>query len=326
MNHIVNNIFHLDDKSFTTQALATFRYQYLRNELYKRWVDALNIDINDVSDVSEIPFLPVSFFKTEKVLCNGKEPEIVFESSGTTQTKNSHHYVADLALYARSCLKSFQLFYGDISEWCILGFLPSYLERNGSSLVWMVDEFIRLSKHPQSGFYLNEYNELAGVLRQLKQQKQKTLLIGVTFALLDFAHQHPIDLENMVVMETGGMKGRRKELTRQEVHRMLKQAFNLSNIHSEYGMTEMLSQAYSDGNGLFHCPPWAKMLVREEEDPLAVSSIGRGILNVIDLANIHSCSFIATDDAAIVFANKSFEVLGRSDNSDIRGCSLLYEG
>ena len=268
-------------------------------------------------------FLPISFFKSELVVTTEFEPQTIFESSGTTQSINSKHLVKDIEIYKDSFLKAFKLFYGDIEEWCVIGLLPSYLERNNSSLIVMVDELIRVSVHPESGFYLNNYNDLKDTLQKLEANRQKTLLIGVTFALLDFVEQFPIKLEHTVIMETGGMKGRRKELTREEVHDIITKGLGVKKVHSEYGMTELLSQAYSVGDGRFVCPPWMKVIIRDEDDPLTIRSHGRGVLNIIDLANIYSCSFIATEDMGIVYEDGSFEVIGRLDNSDIRGCSLL---
>jgi len=319
---IVNNIFD-EKQDFTKKALQVFQYQFANNTVYRSWNDILNVDIASVSSLNKIPFLPVSFFKTHKVVCGDFEDELFFESSGTTQTLNSRHYVKDASLYTTSFLKGFKKFYGDIKEWCVLGLLPSYLERKNSSLVFMVDELIKQSDNANSNFYLYDFEKLNAVLRQLKTQQQKTLLIGVTFALLDFSGRFSQQLDNTIVMETGGMKGRRKEMTREEVHEVLCKNFRIDKIHSEYGMTELLSQAYSKGYGKFHCPPWMKILVRDEEDPLIVKEFGRGVLNVIDLANIDSCSFIATDDAGTVHKDGSFEVHGRIDNSDIRGCSLM---
>jgi hypothetical protein len=267
--------------------------------------------------------LPISFFKTHTVTAGPFTPETVFESSGTTQTLTSRHLVKEVSLYRRSFLKAFTLFYGNVKDYCVLGLLPSYLERQHSSLVMMVDELIKLSGHPASGFYLDEHAKLSQTLQQLESKQQKTLLIGVTFGLLDFAAAFPQKLNHTIVMETGGMKGRRKELTRAEVHQQLKEALGVQKIHSEYGMTELLSQAYSNGDGRFLCPPWMKVLVRDEEDPLSIQETGRGILQVIDLANRYSCSFIATEDIGMVYQDGSFEVWGRMDNSDIRGCSLL---
>ena len=233
--------------------------------------------------------------------------------------------VKDVSIYQQSFTKAFELFYGDISSWCIIGLLPSYLDRekNTSSLVMMVDSLVKLSNHPKSGFYLTDFDKLHDTLLQLETQQQKTLLIGVTFALLDFAENYKFNLQHTIVMETGGMKGRRKELTRAEVHSIITKGLGVKNVHSEYGMTELLSQAYSDDNGRFICPPWMKVMIRDEEDPLSVKPFGKGVLNVIDLANIYSCSFIATDDVGVVYEDGSFEVWGRLDNSDIRGCSLL---
>jgi hypothetical protein len=305
----------------------------------------LHIDTGKVDTINKIPFLPISFFKTHTIQTTEFTPAVIFESSGTTQTVNlphrstprssaegrqaaSKHLVKDILVYNESFLKCFDLFYGKPSDWCILGLLPSYLERKNSSLVMMVDELVKQSNHPQSGFYLNEFDKLSATLTELEKQKKQTLLIGVTFALLDFAEQYPQSLQHTTIMETGGMKGRKKEMTRQQVHEILSKAFQTKNIHSEYGMTELLSQAYSKGNGIFNCPPWMKVLVREEDDPLTVHDKGEnkiisGAINIIDLANIYSCSFIATEDAGKLYKDGSFEVLGRLDNTDIRGCSLL---
>lgn len=323
MKDIVNNIFSVSSATFQQQALETFRLQYAKNKIYHQWVRALKININKVSELSQIPFLPVSFFKTHEVVTGNFNPEVIFESSGTTGTVNSRHVVKEADIYTQSFTEGFKRFYGDPKEWCIIGLLPSYLERKGSSLIMMVEELIKLSGHGQSGFYLYEFEKLANVLKELEAEKQKTLLIGVTFALLDFAEQFPIQLKNTIIMETGGMKGRRKEMIREEVHSFLQKQFNISSIHSEYGMTELLSQAYSFGKSIFNSVPWMKVLVRDEDDPLLITEKGRGLINVIDLANVHSCSFIATDDAGRIFDDNSFEVSGRRDNSDIRGCSLM---
>lgn len=332
---IVNNIFSVIPENFQQQAFETFQFQYQQNPVYQQWSNLLKCTPDSLRSAQKvqfaapnasllnIPFLPISFFKSHKVATTLFEPQQIFESSGTTQTTNSKHLVKDIALYKDSFLKAFDLFYGHIEEWCVIGLLPSYLERNNSSLVMMVDELIKLSNNEDSGFYLNDFEKLNATLQRLGQKKKKTLLIGVTFALLDFAESYPQNLQNTVIMETGGMKGRRKELTRNEVHEFLMDKLKVSAIHSEYGMTELLSQAYSNGEGRFTCPPWMKVLVRDEEDPLQVKLSGRGILNVIDLANIYSCSFIATEDIGVVYEDGSFEVWGRLDNSDIRGCSLL---
>ena len=279
--------------------------------------------MDTVKTLPAIPMLPVSFFKTHRVITTDFTPETVFESSGTTQTNTSRHLVKDMGLYRQSFTNCFERFYGNVKDWCILGLLPSYLERQHSSLVMMVDELIKLSGHPNGDFYLADHKKLSQTLQRLESKQQKTLLIGVTFGLLDFAASFPQRLEYTIVMETGGMKGRRKELTRTEVHQLLRDGLGVSKVHSEYGMTELLSQAYSTGDGRFICPPWMKVLVRDAEDPLQVKESGRGLLQVIDLANLYSCSFIATEDVGIVYEDGSFEVWGRLDNSDIRGCSLL---
>ncbi|MGF7230194.1 acyl transferase [Arachidicoccus sp.] len=302
--------------------LSLFQFQYAQNKIYRDWCDALGVEPKSVKVMTDIPFLPISFFKTNKVVCGDFEPELIFESSGTTQTINSKHYIKEAKIYEQSFVKAFEQFYGNIDEYCIVGLLPAYLERKNSSLIKMVHDLMTISGHEKSGFYLYNFEELAQLLADLEHKKQKTLLLGVTFALLDFADQHPLQLKNTIVMDTGGMKGRRKELTRAETHHMLGRSFGVEKIHSEYGMTELLSQAYSKGDGRYKCPPWMKVLVRDETDPLSISDRGKGLLNIVDLANIYSCSFIATEDVGII-EKDYFEVWGRLDNSDIRGCSLL---
>lgn len=320
---IVNNIFSITPATFMECALQMFRYQYSANPVYRQWVDAIGVKPATVTTLEQIPFLPISFFKSDEVFSGDFKPEVIFTSSGTTQSINSRHLVKDVELYRQSFIDGLRRFYGDVTDWCIIGLLPSYLEREGSSLVMMVEELVKLSGKKESGFYLYNFEALHQLLQKLEGQKQKTLLIGVTFALLDFASQYPIHLEYTTVMETGGMKGRRREMIRQEVHEVLQQGLGMKSIHSEYGMTELLSQAYSPGNGIFTPVPWMKILVRDEDDPLQVKQQGRGVINVIDLANIHSCSFIATDDAGMLYPDGRFEVLGRIDSSDIRGCSLM---
>ncbi len=327
-------IFDFNNSSFEGMALDIFRFQYANNPIYRLYADTLQKDINSVGSIADIPFLPISFFKSQIVASTSFEPEAIFESSGTTGSVNSRHYIKDLSIYTKSFLRGFGTFYGDPQTWCILGLLPSYLERKNSSLVLMVDELIRRTGHPDSGFYLYDHNKLQQVLYGLEERGQKTLLIGVSFALLDFAEHFPMSLRNTIVMETGGMKGRREEITREELHDILKRRFNLPNIHSEYGMTELLSQAYSSGNGIFRCPAWMKIFIRDEEDPLHLKNTGinpgngsiSGVINVVDLANIYSCSFLATDDIGKLYPDGSFEVSGRIDNSDLRGCSLLVAG
>ena len=321
----VNNIFSLSQHSgaFTESCLAVFRFQHEHNPVYRQWCQLCGVNPLSIKTLAAIPSLPVSFFKTHPVATTVFDPELIFESSGTTQYATSRHLVKEAAIYRESFVKTFGMFYGDVKDWCILGLLPSYLERQHSSLVAMVDELVKMSGHPDSGFYLDEHAKLSATLQRLEKKKQKTLLMGVTFGLLDFAVSFPQSLQHTVVMETGGMKGRRKELTRAEVHQLLGDGLGVKAVHSEYGMTELLSQAYSKGEGRFLCPPWMRILVRDEEDPLLVSETGRGLLQIIDLANIYSCSFIATEDVGKVYEDGSFEVWGRLDNSDIRGCSLL---
>lgn len=318
-----DRIFNVNKNEFEQLALEVFNFQYHYNELYKSYVDTLNINARKITSIRQIPFLPISFFKSHQIKTTSYDAQVVFESSGTTQTTNSRHYVKDVSLYKESFIKGFEKFYGSIGSWCILGLLPSYLERTNSSLIVMIDGLMRLSNHQQSGFYLYEHEKLNETLRHLENERQQIMLIGVTFALLDFAEKYQLQLKHTVVMETGGMKGRRKELTRQETHAVLKNRLGVNVIHSEYGMTELLSQAYSKGEGKFECVPWMKVLVRNEDDPFDVREHGSGIINIIDLANIYSCSFIATDDAGNVFDDDTFEVSGRVDNSDLRGCSLL---
>jgi phenylacetate-coenzyme A ligase PaaK-like adenylate-forming protein len=325
-----DKIFTVTEAGFDSLALEIFHFQYQHNAVYREYVDALGVEPQQVQQVREIPFLPIRFFKSHAVTTHSFDPQLVFESSGTTGSVNSKHLVREAAIYEESFTKAFRQFYGAVEDWCVIGLLPAYLERQGSSLVYMVDKLVQSSKHPASGFYLYDFEKLQQVLQQLEQDKQPVLLIGVTFALLDFAQQYPVPLQYTVMMETGGMKGRREELIRPQVHEILQQAFGLPAIHAEYGMTELLSQAYSKGNGLFTCPPWMKIMIREEEDPLTVRSADQagekplsGAINIIDLANIYSCSFIATDDAGQLLSDGSFRVMGRLDNSDIRGCSLM---
>lgn len=319
----INNIFNTVPHAFPSLALEVFHFQYRENALYRKFVKQLGIRKEEVTSPEKIPFLPVSFFKTHTVKTTSFDSELVFASSGTTQTINSFHYIKETAIYSQSFSQFFEENYGNISNWCVLGLLPSYLERNNSSLVYMVNALIEESKHPESGFYLKEFDQLFSVLKKLEARNQPAILIGVTFGLLDFFEHYEIPLKHTIIMETGGMKGRREEWTRKEVHDFIKSKTGLKQIHSEYGMTELLSQAYSKGEGIFQCPQWMKILVRDEDDPLLVKTEGKGVINVIDLANIYSCSFIATDDAGTLHMDGSFEVIGRVDNSDIRGCSLM---
>ncbi|HMO33217.1 MAG TPA: acyl transferase [Lacibacter sp.] len=319
----VNKVFEVAEASFQEVAAAILQFQFNQNPVYRRFCQLLGYEPASGGSFCQVPFLPISFFKQEPVLSSNLVPAAVFESSGTTGQTTSRHFVQDLSVYERSFREGFHLQYGSPRNWCILGLLPSYLEREHSSLVYMVNDLVRTSGHPQSGFYLHNHAALHYTLCDLEAIQQPTLLIGVTYALLDFATTHRLACNHTVVMETGGMKGRREELVREEVHQRLREGFGVDSIHSEYGMTELLSQAYAAAEGRFRCPPWMRVLVRDEDDPRLVRSSGKGALNIIDLANIYSCSFLATDDVGEVFPDGSFRVVGRLDNSDIRGCSLL---
>jgi phenylacetate-coenzyme A ligase PaaK-like adenylate-forming protein len=326
MQHLEQRILNIKSAGeFNALALDVFRRQAAGNRVYGKYLSLLGIRSESVNSAGEIPFLPINLFKSEKVITGNREPELVFRSSGTTGQQPSAHYVVSTGLYLQSALKTFTRFYGQPQDLCILALLPSYLEREDSSLVYMMNHLVKLSWHPDSGFYLNNYAELANRLQQRVADGTPTLLLGVSFALLDMAEQHPVGLsENITVMETGGMKGRRRELVREELHRILQNAFNVKAIHSEYGMTELLSQAYSAGSGKFYAPPWMKILVRDLYDPFTTMPAGRaGGINIIDLANLYSCSFIATEDTGKVMEDGSFEVTGRSDHSDVRGCNLM---
>ncbi len=313
-----------NEAQFLANALTIFQFQAENCQVYQTYLSYLNIDIKQINTLEEIPFLPIEFFKTHEVISNSNPPEVVFSSSGTTGITTSQHLVTDVSWYQKSFRQSFELFYGDVKNYAFLALLPSYLERAGSSLIYMVEDLIAGSQNPDSGFYLYNNDELYQKLTQLQQQKQPTVLIGVTFALLDFIEKHQLDFPELIIMETGGMKGRRKEMIREELHETLCNGFGVPAIHSEYGMTELLSQAYSLGEGLFHCVPWMKVLIRDTNDPFTLLPNGKtGGINVIDLANINSCSFIATQDLGKIHENKMFEVLGRFDFSDIRGCNLL---
>ena len=316
----------INNATFQEHAIRVFNTQYSDNQTYKTYVDLLKINPKEVKSIEDIPFIPINFFKTHTIISQKKESEAVFSSSGTTGNNTSKHYVTDLSLYEESFTLCFQKFYGDISDYTILALLPSYLERTGSSLIYMVEKLIEKSENSNSGFYLHNHEELYNTLMEQEKQKKKTLLIGVSFALLDFIEKFPCSLNHTIVMETGGMKGKRKEMISEELHSTLKQGFGVNNIHSEYGMTELLSQAYYTETSTFHCPPWMKILIRDTEDPLSLISNGKtGGINVIDLANVNSCSFIATQDLGKINNDGSFQVLGRFDNSDIRGCNLLVQ-
>lgn len=320
-----SDIFQISSKKeFEKTTLKVFRFQYDNNNVYKDFCNFLKKDKTNVKRIEDIPFLPIQFFKTHNVLSSTEKIQTTFTSSGTTGMSTSKHQVTNLEFYEESYRLSFRQFYGNIEDYVVLALLPSYLEREGSSLIHMIDDLIQLSNNPDSGFYLNNYDELIEKLVRLDNEGQNIILIGVTYALLDLVEKQNFKLKNTIIMETGGMKGRRKEIIREELHNILCQGFGVAEIHSEYGMTELLSQAYSLGEGIFECPAWMKILVRDPEDALTYVTEGKtGGINVIDLANINSCSFVATQDLGKITGNNSFEVLGRFDNSDIRGCNLM---
>ena len=313
-----------NEDQFNEAAIGIFRFQYRHNQVYHDFVKHLGTDIRTVSHYQDIPCMPIVFFKTHEIRCGDFVPEAVFTSSGTTGTVSSRHYVRRSVLYEESFTRCFERFFGDIRDIVFLALLPSYLERTGSSLVYMADKLIKNSGHPESGFYLDDHDRLAEMLRALKQQNRRVMLLGVSFALLDFAEKHSFPFPKLLLMETGGMKGRRREMTREELHGILGQAFHVENVCSEYGMTELLSQAYSLRAGRFYTPPWMKVIIRDVNDPFARVEGGKtGGVNIIDLANVNSCSFIASQDLGRAQDNGSFEILGRFDHSDLRGCNLL---
>jgi phenylacetate-coenzyme A ligase PaaK-like adenylate-forming protein len=313
-----------NEQQFTDAAMGVFNFQVQNCSVYRDFLNGLGTDVNAVKTINEIPFLPVEFFKQHKVVSAAEPVEVTFTSSGTTGMITSRHLVTDVSWYEESFRKAFEFFYGDIKNYCVLALLPSYLEREGSSLIYMANDMIKHSVHADSGFFLYNHNDLFQKLKQQQSKQRPTILIGVTFALLDFVEQYQLNFPELIVMETGGMKGRRKEMIREELHGILCQGFGVETIHSEYGMTELLSQAYSKGNGIFNCPPWMRIITRDTNDPFTLLTTGHtGGVNIIDLANINSCSFLATQDLGRVYPDGSFEVLGRFDNADIRGCNLL---
>jgi hypothetical protein len=318
IENIINpNILRIDDRLI----LDCFKFQFANCPVYRQYVELLGVE---VSSVEQIPFLPVRFFKTKKVYASNREPEAVFTSSGTGGMESSRHFVADASVYKRSYTLGFRYFFGDISGYAVLALLPSYLERQGSSLITMAQGLIEDSGNPLSGFFLNNHSELYNTLLVLKKNRQPTLLIGVSFALLDFLEKFAVDFPELMVMETGGMKGRREEITREELHSLICLGFGVDRVYSEYGMTELLSQAYSKGKGIYRTPPWMQIVIRDPKDPFRKAPVETvGGVNIIDLANIYSCSFIETQDLGLKHDDESFEVTGRFDESDVRGCNLL---
>lgn len=314
--------FYQSSKAFDLQAIQLYEKQFSNNLIYRSFCDLVHKHPSDCGSAIEIPFLPISFFKTHKVLTGNPECSHIFESSGTAGKTSSHH-VADIEVYEQSFFNCFELFYGHPNQFAVIGLLPGYLEKPNSSLIYMMQKLIEISDCVDSGFYLDNYQKLHDVLKRREQANQKTFLLGVSFALLDFAEQFPCSLQHTILVETGGMKGRRKELVREELHAQLKQYLDVGDIQSEYGMTELLSQAYAKDNGRFRCPPWMKVLVRNPNNPLDIQAYGTGCLNIIDLANKNSCAFIGTDDLGRVYSDGTFEVIGRVDSSDVRGCNLM---
>jgi phenylacetate-coenzyme A ligase PaaK-like adenylate-forming protein len=320
------DIFKVEQKSFESVALQVFRYQYVHVPVYNFFCNGIKRTPENTHALHQIPFLPIRFFKSHDVLAEGLQPQAVFTSSGTTGSITSRHQVAYTSLYEQSFTQSFRQFYGPVEDYCILALLPSYLERSGSSLVYMAEKMIAATEANGSGFFLYDFEKLKATLEANEKEGRKTLLLGVTYALLDFAEYFQAELKHTIIMETGGMKGKREEMTRGEVHRELMESFGVGAIHSEYGMTELLSQGYSTGNGIFHTPQWMKIMLRDTYNPLAVSgNAGSGAINIIDLANLYSCAFIATDDAGKLYRDGSFEVLGRLDAAEVRGCNLMYD-
>ena len=319
------NFEKINSKSvFKKHALNLFCYQYKKNTVYRSYCDLVNINPSEVDEIRKIPFLPIHFFKTHNLNHIKKTPEIIFTSSKTTAQKSSIHYVNDLNLYIKSFEKTFAHFYGKIQNYVLLALLPSYLQRQNSSLVYMAHNLIKKTNNPDSGFYLDDWDALRTKLKDLEDKKQKTILLGVTYALLEGAEKYKWNLNKTLIMETGGMKGMREELVRSDLHKKLQSAYKVKKIHSEYGMTELLSQAYSKGYGIFKCPPWMKVMTRSIEDPFELLKGEQiGALNIIDLANVDSCAFIATQDLGKVYIDESFEVLGRFDDAEIRGCNLM---
>lgn len=321
-SHEALNIRTAED--FKIQALLTFQFQYENVPVYKQFVDYLGVNPESVQEIEQIPFLPITIFKSHQVIARGCDAEIIFKSSGTTGMTRSAHHIYRLDVYEQSFINGFEAFYGHITDYTILALLPSYLSQGESSLVYMFDRLIKLSSNEDSGFYLNDYDQLVSKLTDLEAKGEQVILLGVSYALLDIIEQYNLKLNHTIVMETGGMKGRRKEMVKEELHRVLKAGFGVDQIHSEYGMTELLSQAYSKGDGIFETPPWMKIMIRDATDPLTwVTQNQSGGISVIDLSNYYSCAFIATQDLGKKTSESTFEILGRFDDTDVRGCNLL---
>jgi len=318
-----DKIFNVDDKNFEQIAFEVFKFQYINNNIYKSYCDLLKKTPSNIGDISGIPFLPISFFKSHSVMCT-KKYDKVFHSSGTTNENLSKHYVSDIHIYEQSFLKNFIDNYGDPKDYVILGLLTNYMENENSSLIYMVNNLIELSESNDSGFFLKEYDFIIEKMKSLARENKKIILVGVSYALLDLTESKNLNFENTIIIETGGMKGRRREMIKKELHETLKERTGLKKIHSEYGMTELLSQAYSKGDGIFSCPNWMRVFIRDINDPNFLYSNNKsGGINIIDLANINSCSFIATEDMGSLHKNGNFEIMGRIDHTDTRGCNLL---
>jgi phenylacetate-coenzyme A ligase PaaK-like adenylate-forming protein len=325
VNSFKEGLFNISDRNFNEKAMELFNFQAENNPFYKTYLELLKVNPSSITDITQIPFMPIDFFKTHIVITGGPSYDTIFLSSGTTGQERSKHYVTDLPFYELVTVKIFNFFYGELKDHIILALVPSYLENKNSSLIYMINGFIKKSGSELSGFVLGEMNSLKIRLDECRKRSKKIILFGVSYALLDLAEQFPIDLSDVIVIETGGMKGRRKEILKNELHRILTDKLSLTKVHSEYGMTELLSQAYSAGKGRFKCPPWMKILIREVNDPFLISNeINHGGINIIDLANVNSCAFIETQDLGSASKDGSFEVRGRLDNSDLRGCNLMY--
>ena len=324
--HLARSIFEVEAKTFDELALAVFRYQYDNNVVYREFCNLLSKNPASVESPEDIPFLPIELFKTHRIVSGNAPAHKVFRSSGTTGAINSSHYVSDLTCYEESFTRCFNQFFGPAEKYCLLALLPSYLERNDASLVYMIEHLIHQTKHPDSGFFLYNQEDLKNTLVRLDAMGPPVLLIGVTFALLDFVEKYPLRLGHTLIMETGGMKGRRREMIREELHQKLKDGFGTDKIYSEYGMTELMSQAYYLEDKKFHPPHWMRVMICDVNDPLQLVENGlTGSINVIDLANLDSCSFIATADLGKAYPDGTFDVTGRMDQSDIRGCNLMWE-